>query len=266
MSDKAASPWGDFGFEVGERRFWRVGPSAVWIERTEQEWRVASEESGEEGLVVAASEAAPPETAAWMRWAGEPSLCSIRLSPITPDRPVVVRPGQPFRILQNGSARVYVSLPVWVRIELLAEDTPLRMIELPTVRLSNTWFGSLFEGELCYWLETSARRTVEARPPRPHIATAPVVVRNTGQEELPLESMCVHAAHLGVYEDSRGLWTSEVQVTSSGSAEPQRIEVSAGAPPEAAAAERRSAPREQQRQGGILARAVGLLQALPGGA
>lgn len=263
MSVSTTSPWGDFEFEVGQCRFWRIGPLGFWIARTPQEWRVAWEDAGAEGLTVAAVQP-PPDTAAWTRWAGELSLGAIRLSPVTPDRSVVVRPEQAFRILQHGSARIYVSLPVWVRLELLTDAEPLRMIDLPTVRLSNTWFGSFFEGELCYWLETSARRTAEGQPARPHVATAPVLVQNAGKEELPLESVCLHAAHLAVYEDQHGLWTSEVRVTSSGVKDPQRIEMSPGPPPGAPGAEARSQPREQQR-GGILARTVGLLHALPGG-
>jgi hypothetical protein len=265
VSESSASPWADFEFEVGCCRFWRIGPLGFWIRRTAEEWQVAEDDSTAEGLVVAASEPQPPDAAAWSRWAGDPASGAVRLRPVTPDRSIVVRPEQAFRILQGGSARVYVSLPVWVRVELVGEAGPLTMIELATVRLSNTWFGSLFEGELCYWLATSARRTFEERAPRPHIAASPMTIHNVGGEELPLDCVCLHTAHLAIYEGRRGLWTSEVRVGSSSPTDPQRIEISTGPPPEAKEAELRSEPREQQRSG-VLARAVGLLQSLPGGA
>ena len=263
MPDANTAFWTDVTFAVGDCRLWRIGPLGFWIRRTPEEWQIAEAPSESEQPSVVGEEASPPDDAAWTRWASAPSLLRLRLRPVTPDHPVVVRPEQAFRVLQHGSARIYVSLPVWVRVELLTDGDPLEIIELPSVRLSNTWFGSLFEGELCYWLATSARRTMEGHVPPPHIATAPMTVRNTGADDLPLERICLHTAHLAIYADARGLWTSEVRVMDAGPDEPQKIVVSEGPPPEAERASRLSEPRQKQR-GGVLTRAVGLLKFLPG--
>jgi hypothetical protein len=262
VSEGKQSPWGEVTFEAGDCRCWQVGPLRFWVRRTPAEWQVAQKETDGEELRVAAAEPAPPDDAEWTRWASDPSLLSLRLSPVTPDRSVVVRPEQAFRVLQHGSARIYISVPVWVRIELLTDSGPLRIVDLPTVRLSNTWFGSLFEGELCYWLATSARRNIEHRVPPPHIATASMLIRNQAGDELPLETVSLATVGLSIYEDDRGLWTSEVRVTSASEKEPQRIEVPDGPPPEAQEAKRIAGPREQAKAG-MVARAVGLLQALP---
>jgi hypothetical protein len=260
--NEPAKLWGETPLDVGDCRHWQIGPLNLWIRRTPAEWQVATEYADDEALVVAAA-AQPPADAECTRWATDPMASSVKLTPVMPDRPLVVEPQRAFRILQHGSARIYISIPVWVRIELTGGAEAVLLTEVPTVILSNTWFGTLFQGELCYWLETTARRTAEDRVGRPHIAMAPMTVVNAAGEELPLEQLCLRTANLGCHLDGRGLWTSSVKVTSTGPDEPQRLEVSPGAPEEARDAQRVSEPREKVR-GNLLVRTVGLLHSLPG--
>ncbi len=260
---KAESPWGETEFKVGDCRYWQIGPLGFWVRRAELEWQIAETRCDEVGLAVAATKPEPPEDAAWIRWASGEVNPPVRVRPVTPDRPIVVLPAQPFRILKGGKARVYISIPVWVRVELAVENDPLPLTDMATVRMSNTWFGTLFEGSLCYWTETSARRTCADYPPRPHVAVAPMFIHNRVQEELPLEKVCLRTAHLALYGGKTGLWTSEVRVTNTGPGAPERIEVSEGAPEEAGDAELVAEPRERPR-GGVLARTFDLISSLPG--
>jgi hypothetical protein len=260
---KRRSPWGETNLEVGDCRYWRIGPLGFWVRRAELEWQVAEQRYDDEDLVVAAAKPAPPADAAWSRWASGAVNPPVRIKPLTPDRPVVVRPAQPFRILKGGTARIYIRIPVWVRVELAVENDPITLVDLPTVHLSNTWFGSLFEGSLCYWTETSARRRYEDVESRPHLAAAPMFVHNKVEEELPLEKVCLRTAGLGLYFGGGELWTSEVRVTNTGPGAPERIDISSGPPEEAREAELLSEPREKPR-GGVLARTFNLISALPG--
>jgi hypothetical protein len=260
---RQSSPWGETDFKVGDCRYWRIGPLGFWVRRAELEWQVAEERYDDEALVVAAKKPAPPQGAAWTRWASGAVNPPVRIRPITPDRPMVVRPAQPFRILKGGTARIYIRIPVWVRIELAVEDDPLPLMDIPTVQLSNTWFGSVFEGDLCYWTETSARRRYQNVEPRPHLAVTPMFIHNQVEAELPLEKLCLQTAGLGLYSSGGELWTSEVRVTNTGPGAPERIEVSSGPPEEARDAELICEPRQQSR-GGVLARTFDFINSLPG--
>ncbi len=255
--------WDEAEIPEGQCRHWRVGPLGIWIARTESEWQVGEKQFEDEDRVVARECAGMPEDVKPMRWATESVFPPVRLRPIAPDRSVVVRPDHAFRILPHGSARIYISIPVWVRVELLARDDSITLVEVPTVRLSNTWFGSLFEGELCYWTETTARRKFDARKPQPHIATAPMAVRNDTREELPLEQVCLTSSFLGMYRGKDRLWTSEVKVVRSSSIQPERVDIQEGPPSDAQDAALLSEPREK-RKGGVLARTVSLIQSIPG--
>jgi len=260
---KRNSPWGETTLKVGDCRHWRVGPLGFWVRRAELEWQVTEERYDDEGLAVATKRPAPPEDAVWTRWASGEVDPPVRIRPMTPDRPVVVRPAQPFRVLKGGTARIYIRMPVWVRIELAVENDPLPLIDIPTVRMSNTWFGSVFEGTLCYWTETSARRRYDNVEPRPHLVTTPMFIHNKVEAELPLEKLCLRTAGLGIYEGSGELWASEVRATNTGPGAPEQIEISSGPPEEAREAELVFEPRQKPR-GGMLARTFGFLGSLPG--
>ena len=263
MPKTETSPWGETTFEVGDCRYWRIGPLGFWIRRAEMEWQMVEQRYDDEALVVAADQPEPPEDAVWTRWASGSVQPPVRVRPVTPDRPVVVRPAQPFRILKGGRARIFIRIPVWVRIELVTKQGPLEITEVPTVQLSNTWFGSLFEGNLCYWTETAARRSIDGLAARPHLAVAPMNFHNSVEEELPLEKIRLRTGGLSFYEDARGLWTSEVQATSFGPDQPAKIEVADGPPPEAPGARLVSGPRQSEKDG-VLDKAFDFLQTLPG--
>lgn len=265
MNEPITSLWHEARLAPADCLHWRIGPLGVWVRRTETEWRVA-EERGEDDATTAADPAVePPEDVEWSRWAGDTGDAPLRLRPVLPDRAVVVRPAQPVTLLPRGAARIYISVPVCIRLELNTEPTPTTLVDIPTVRLSNTWFGSLFKGELCYWTETAARRSVAELPARPHVVITPMNVRNTAGEQLPLEMACMGTEHLAVYEGDDRLWTNELTVTNSGGGAPQKIDPGKGPPREAPDA-RPLSPARTQPTRGLAARAIGLVQALPGAA
>lgn len=269
MDQQPTELWTDTTIEPGECVHWRIGPLGIWVRRTESEWRVADDRglhetgAGENGLIVADRKSEPPAGVEWSRWAGDSDGAPFRLRPILPDRAVVVRPAQAVALLSRGSARIYVRIPVWIRAELATQPEATTLIDIPTVRLSNTWFGSLFEGELCYWVQTTARRTVEEIPHEIHVTVTPVQIINNADEQLPLEKICVGTEHLGIYQTGEELWTSQLKLIHSKEGDPQKLEPGKGPPPEAAEAELISPPRTKPKPG-LASRAIGLVHSVPG--
>ncbi len=104
----------------------------------------------------------------------------------------------------------YISSPVSVSIESDRLEKPL--LELPTVILSDTWFGpNTREGELCYAARTSARNEKADVPLRPYRAVTPVTLRNHAKETLKIEKLSIPLPFLAVYgQDDGTLWTEPV--------------------------------------------------------
>jgi hypothetical protein len=134
----------------------------------------------------------------------------VTLSAALADRSVVTSSEQHLSVPAGEEVTVYVSSPLWVRIET---GKPGKLLcEIPVFRPSDTWFGpDTTEGELCYASRTFHRVSLEDVPVRPHRATTAVKVKNRARSMLALERMQVPVTHLALYRaGDRRLWTQDV--------------------------------------------------------
>ncbi len=138
---------------------------------------------------------------------------ALVLTPMLADRNVVIRPHQPIFLLSQQSVVLYLSTPIWIRIEV---GEPAHLLsELPVTRMSDTWFGpSTCEGEICYASRSQARHHLDELPRRPHRAVTPLQIHNRATTPLPLEKFSLPVPMLSLYggEDG-GLWTQRVTLT-----------------------------------------------------
>lgn len=258
--------WKPIRLEPGRSVEVRIGPLTLWLKRTQDELHVAADRVPEEDAAAAPgaeASAAPagPENLAWARWVVGDDGAVVRLVPVMPDRPVVVRPETEVRIPPGREAMFFVSIPVWVRV-VAGEGTGLVLGEEPSVLLSNIWFGDLMSGELGYSVTTRARRVVDETEVRPHRAVCPVHIQNAAAEPLPIERLCVSAPHLSVFDGGPRLWTNEVRVTAQGQ-DRSRIDYADGPPGGRGAGGLLSGPRAPVATG-VLKRGFSSLKAFAG--
>ncbi|MDX1647951.1 MAG: hypothetical protein R3304_12465, partial [Longimicrobiales bacterium] len=148
----------------------------------------------------------------WMRWAAR-TEDELGLRPVMPDRPVVVSPEQPFFLLPSGRARVFVRIPLFVRIQIEdGEGGSSTLEEVPSQVLSDTWWGSFTEGELGYWVETRARREMDPSLYEPHLAICPFILSNGSDQVLPVERFALRVSYLTLFGRGTACWTDEVLV------------------------------------------------------
>ncbi|MBI4539614.1 MAG: hypothetical protein HY704_08940 [Gemmatimonadetes bacterium] len=247
--DSASRPgsvaWGEHPLEAGEVRGWRFGPLRLWCRHADDELWIASERGEDEPAEEPVPP--PPVTAVWSRWALGEHLSRVRFVPALPDRPVVVAPEFPFRVIRGAHAQIYARVPLWVRIQVprLPGDA---LAELPTLVLSRTWFGALDEGELCYWLPTSARRTAEPQLFRPHLAVCALRVMNRSAGQLEVEKFALQVQHLSIFQLEGRFWADETLIVYEGEAEGTETEYTGRPPTAVAAGERVTGPRVPERR------------------
>lgn len=191
------------------------------------------------------------QQAEWSRWALKKPSPSLNIVPVFPDRSVVVQPENPFWLLPGVQVRVYVRVPIWVSLRLPARENRL-LAELPSVVLSLTWFGTPTEGELCYWISSSARRTPASDNGQEHLAICPLQLKNTSNEDLSVQKICLRVKWLALFERDGRLWSNETKVQFRGAADASHVQVQSGPPGEAAGAELISPAREGFKRGSVL--------------
>jgi len=213
--EKTKDWWGSYRVPVGQTRHWRIGPLHLWIQRLAGEWRLAwrNDEDHLDATLeidqpVEVGEFLDLENASRYVFAGESG--EIELGAALADRPVVTLSEKPLSVAPGEDAFVYVSSPLWICID--AGRPPTRLVEIPALRPSDTWFGhDTREGELCYASWTAHWLELDRVPFRPHRATTAVLVQNRARELLSLERMKLPVPLLSLFMTrDRRLWTQDV--------------------------------------------------------
>ncbi len=250
--------WGECEIPLDEIQTRSIGPLKIWFTRDEYELRIACSYTADESSDTSEL----PEGLEWQRWAFKQKTPKLIFRPVFPDRPVVVKPEAAFRVAEDAAVRIYVRVPIWVRV-LLSGRQEVVLQDIPTVTLSNTWFGSFAAGELSYWLTSGARRTIEPDPERPYLAICPIQIVDKSPEDLDVEEICLHVGNLSLFLDQNNLWADETRVIFKGASEPSRVEVSGKAPAEAKNGQLISGPRQGHKKG-FSAKTFASLKELPG--
>lgn len=253
--------WAEYELGIGEVAGWEIGPLRLWLQRGAAEWRMAHDwvdAHEQRGWRVVRPAVFPEGNVEAERFALSATDSGVRLRPLPADRPVVARPKTPFRVLPGQQSRVYVSAPLWV--ETSVTDGGVVLSELPTKRLSDTWFGSTTrEGELCYVLRTNARTELEEMPRASYRLLTPVVIQNRSETALLVERLNLPVPFLSIYRSTtRETWSEEVHMLWKEGGDMAELDIRKGAPAEARGAALLGAPRRLARKGHVF-RAFGSL-------
>lgn len=257
--------YGDFQIAQGFTRQWRVGPLSLRIYHGLNEWRLLCEHDPDPWLDRFELEqsddpALIPEGDKLQRVVLSTPETRIHLELRAADRAVVSRPVSPVSVPGGQSVRVYVSTPAWVRVTL-GERHHL-MLEQPSYRLSDTWFGpSNMEGEICYATRSRFRLTLAEQVRSPARVITPVQIRNQAEDPLILDRLNVPMPWLPLYADPEDhLWTPEVGLVRRADGDLAELRFSDQPPRECHSGTRLSAPRQSGRQNTVFRAFTNLLR------
>ncbi len=207
----------------------QLGPLNLAIHRGDMEWHIASTYSQNEQELFSVRKIDEMPDHDWTRWVINEPIDEVVLHPKMPDRPLIVRPEMPVCLLPNQSVQFYIGVPIWLSISLGSHFRDIA--EIPAIKLSNSWFGSPTEGELCYAMRTTAKLQLSDLQGHPHRAVVPFEIRNTSNEKLNFERLCLHTNQLRVYQGEERMWTNQGRVTYRGEEKWSRIVYARGIPP-----------------------------------
>jgi hypothetical protein len=258
-SASGISSWGQYRLSREEPFRMHLGETSVVVRTAADELRVVSfQEPAGPGTSPEPTSSDPT----WTRWAASSTPLEIRVTPQLPDRPVVLQPAESFHLLPGARARIYVRVPVWIRIEVTGSAGGV-LTEVPTLVLSDTWWGDFASGEVCYWLPIVARRSASQEIFLPERIICPLELVNRANETLPVEKILLRCEHLTVFRGSGSLWSDEIRVRYRGEEVGSDVEMTGRPPPEAEQARRLTVPREPMVKG-ITARTFARLRGLSG--
>ena len=248
--------WGDFSLKENQCARWELGPTTVWLSSQASEWRVAywttkGEYPKTAKVTLSASERSMESAidkndklANVSRYIFKKSATQLNVKPLLADRAVIVRPETPFFVFPKEEITLYIASPAWIRFE--AGVLKKTLIEIPSLRPSDTWFGpSTLLGELCYSLRTLARLQFEPLTDIAYRIITPVRVRNRADDILELDRFQVLVKYLPIYESNGVLWTPTVTIEREKSGGLAAMQIAKDAPKEATKANLVQQPREK---------------------
>jgi hypothetical protein len=228
--------WGTYQVEAGQSRFWRVGNVVICVDRFMDEWHVAGcpvgkinglkDEDQDGGLLSIPFEDLSFKTFTFKTQA------EITLKPVLPNMPLASELEQHLYIPGGESILLYVSSPVWVRIET-GDKTKIILDEIPTYALSETWVShknNTMDGEVCYSGHTHCSPHLKDVPSGPDRIISPLLITNKAEDTLILEKISVPLPYLSVYSDAENfLWTEQLYVNRESNENPE-VEFAKGPP------------------------------------
>lgn len=236
----AETPWRTHDVPEGGDLEVRIGPLTVRARERAGEIQLTWEGVGQSGADDG------PE---WARFAPPSWDRRLTFRPAFPDRPVIVAPEDPFRLLEGAEARIYVRLPLFAVVEVQGRSGRTALTTLGTYPYSDTWWGVPTDGELAYWLPTQARRQLNPEHFDDHLAVCPVQLMNRSEGDLDVEKIAFRVAYLSLYRCGRRLWSDETRVRYQGEAEGSRLDMAGQPPREEEEAELLLPPRERMARG-----------------
>ncbi len=232
------SIWPTFTLKDRDIHRYRIGPLTIFLKRFLDEIWVASIRDDD----TRGDPAGLPEKPEWIRLALPGEFDEYRIRPVMPDRPVIIDTEHSYSFFSQTRTRVFSRVPAWVRITPASRDD-LIIAELPTVVLSETWFGGFTEGELSYAVSSTARRILTEDLLEPHLVVCPMEIRNNSDAELKFEKVCLRVDRLSIFARGDALWSDETVIDYQGMDSSTDTEIKGVRPPEAGDAKLVSKPR-----------------------
>lgn len=200
--------FGNISLEENETHHFNLGDLHAWIKYREEEiWIAYGYKNEMKGRL---KDDAPPAEIEWSRWANKTVSQEIQILPVFPDLPLIVHSEFNLKISPETKIQIYTRIPIWIKVSMAKED--YKLIEMPTIKLSRTWFGSPIEGELCYHATTKARRDLSHVDKKPYLVSCPILISNKSEDELDFGNFCFRVERLTMYKHQEELWADETQI------------------------------------------------------
>ncbi len=239
----------------------------VYIRQVDDEWLFArtfgeKSDDGSSDTVTILQSVQTPSDLVWFRViTGKKE--KLEVTPVLPDRPLVIRPESPVLLLPGRHAQFYIALPVWLSFAAVSGKTKTVIQEIALKSLSNTWFGDQGSGEFCYSLDSPLMRIPDQLHAGSSRVICPLIVRNGSKEKLDFERICVHVENLSIFRDGDDLWTNEIKMLFTGGDQISQITVQNEPPKNLPNALRISGPREVHNRN-VIRRSFGFIRQFAG--
>jgi len=132
--------------------------------------------------------------------------------PALPDKAVVFRNNKNIKISAGESTRLYFTIPLNLQFYFDEVKDENRLVEVPTRRLSDTWFGEIDEGEPAYSIGSAYFKTITEAKPTVWEALASVEIVNNTFGVLDVQRLILRVEDFNLYRRDNLILTNHVTI------------------------------------------------------
>ncbi len=204
--------WKKYTIEPNKIYYWKLGACEFWVKKQNKEWQIASKNFNEPLMETSiAKEVDEPNDVEWKSFIADKSNL-LNIVPALPDRPVVVKPNNTFKLLPNMNVQLYVHIPVWIQLYSGSAKKENLVYEFSSYELSSTWFGYPDNGILSYSLTNSIDTSFDKSSLANFKTVCPIKITNDCQTALDFQRLSLLVEFLNIYSENNLLFTSETKV------------------------------------------------------
>lgn len=184
---------------------WEDERLCVGIRKKKNGWQVLAQEKQDLGLKEQVEEA-------WADYIIN-QQGQIKMLPLLPERPLVIRPENGIIIYPEENANYFVQVPLLLGIVIndkKGKEQYLR--EIPLEKLSQTWFGDPLNGELCYGIDDHLIDNLKFVSRNTEKALCKINISNKSPYPLNFTRFCLRVPYLEIYKYEQQLWTNNISV------------------------------------------------------
>lgn len=226
--------WKSFELAEGETIRWNVGSVCFYAGRVQNDWFLSHDwREGSQSADIKIKKEDLDNSISYERWAFKTPKDRLLITPMMPDRPIVVMPVTPLGIPPESEVHFFINIPSRIKVSIGDERSTHEITEFSSQVLSNTWFGDNFTGVLCYSNKSFIRREKKELEVIPNHVICPFKIKNKGGELLKVERICLNVKYLSIYTGQQRLWSNEVTAIFRGHGKETQLEYSNSAPKDA---------------------------------
>ncbi len=204
--------WKKYSLENEIVYYWHLGAVEFYIKKNNKEWQIAYKHNASvNNLTELAREVPEPVDVKWNTFIGDRQSPLI-LMPALPDRPVVVKPDNIFKLLPDKIFQLFIHMPVWIQLYLGAPHSDNLICEIPSAELSGTWFGDSDSGVLSYSLPKGYIKNSVLPSMAENEIICPLRITNSSSSQLDFQRLCIHVESLNIYSQGKTLMANETKV------------------------------------------------------
>jgi hypothetical protein len=146
--------------------------------------------------------------------------------PALPDKAVVFRNNKNIKISAGESTRLFFTIPLTLQFYFDEVKDENRLIEVPTKRLSDTWFGEMDNGEPAYSIGSTYYNSFAEVDAKVWEAVASVEIINNTFGVLDLQRLILRVEEFNLYRKDDQILTNHVTIEFKGQEQVESVNLS----------------------------------------